>query len=77
MPRRKNSHESVRLTLSVSVQVRNRLESLVEATDAESMTEVIRRSLAVYEGLIKLRDDEGMEFIGRTHDGEEFPFILL
>ena len=42
-----------RLNLEVAASVRERLESLRRSTEAESLTEVIRRALAVYEFLVK------------------------
>lgn len=48
----------IRLNLAVSSDVKARLEALQECTSADSMTEVIRRALAVYERLVEL-DAEG------------------
>ncbi len=38
-----------RLNLAISESVRERMEALKDSTDADSLTEVIRRALAAYE----------------------------
>jgi hypothetical protein len=48
MPRPKRPTKA-RLNLETSVAVRARLESLRDRTDADSLAEVVRRALAVYE----------------------------
>lgn len=57
MPKPKSPEPRVRLNLEIPERVRDRLERLRLATDAESMTEVIRRSLAVYEVLVFAAQD--------------------
>jgi hypothetical protein len=60
----------VRLNLELTEEVRRKLEALREKTDADSLAEVIRRSLAVYDllcehrgsgGAIILRDEHGVD----------------
>lgn len=75
MPRLKRD-ESVRINLEVAPAVRDRIERLREASEAESLTEVIRRALAVYEKLIELSEKRG-EIIIRTSKGEEMPLVLI
>ncbi len=75
MPRTKRP-ESVRLNLEISPQVRDRLERLRDDTEAESLTEVIRRALTVYETLINI-SGQSLEVIIRDKDGEERPLILV
>lgn len=76
MTRIAKKKETVRLNLEMSLQVRERLESLRERTDADSLTEVVRRSLAVYEFL-----QDGIETGGRVmlrrKDGTELEVALL
>jgi hypothetical protein len=43
--------EKVRLNLEVTPEVRARLEKLRDRTEAETLTEVFRRALGVYEML--------------------------
>lgn len=61
--------DKTRLTLSIPTAVRERLEELQSATGAESMTEVIRRALAVYEVLIDARV-LGEKVVVKTKKGE-------
>jgi hypothetical protein len=59
-----------RLTLELTEAVRQRLEDLRLRTQADSLTEVIRRALAVYDhlwtvkeqgGTIQVKDAEGLK----------------
>lgn len=43
----------VRLNLTISPSTRERLDGLQARTDADTLTEVIRRALAVYDTLIQ------------------------
>jgi Ribbon-helix-helix protein, copG family len=47
--------DRIRLNLAVSAQVKERLDRLQRTSDAASITEVIRRALAVYEDLLNVR----------------------
>ncbi|MBU0718263.1 MAG: ribbon-helix-helix protein, CopG family [Planctomycetes bacterium] len=51
MPRIAKNVPTRRLNLEMSEAVREALENLRDTTDADSLTEVIRRSLAVYDFL--------------------------
>lgn len=51
--------QRVRLNLTITPRVRDRLERLQASTEAESLTEVIRRALEVYEDLNGVRQDGG------------------
>lgn len=55
--------------------MRQRLEDLRDETEADSLTEVIRRSLAVYEFLWKEKS-KGAEVVIRTDDTEK-ELVLL
>lgn len=52
MPRPKHSEPKVRLNLEISKSLRDRVERLQQTTEADSITEVIRRSVALAEELI-------------------------
>ncbi|MEO1529800.1 MAG: ribbon-helix-helix protein, CopG family [Planctomycetota bacterium] len=58
-----------RLNLAVSRQVKDRLESIRDETHAESVTEVIRRAVAVYDFLLE-KQRSGGEVIVRNDDKE-------
>ena len=62
------SDKKIRLNLVVSPQVKKRIERLQEASDGASITEVIRRALALYEELIAIRD-EGNSLIVESKAG--------
>jgi len=73
---RSKRDESVRLNLEVNPAVRERLERLKGATEAESLTEVIRRALAVYEVLIDL-SPTSREIVIRDSKGKERNLVLV
>lgn len=61
--------------MEVSPKVRERLESLVARTDAESMSEVIRRALAVYDLLVSQAEVGGVVFV-RGNDGSDCQVMI-
>ena len=70
MPRPKQEQEKRKLTLELSLPVHERLRSLQQRSEADSLTEVIRRSLAVYDLLLAAREN-GEEIILRSSGGEK------
>lgn len=62
--------ESVRVSLRLSKEAKARLDRVKDRTHAESLTEVIRHAIALYEGLLD-QDEKGAEIILRTQDGTE------
>jgi hypothetical protein len=54
----------------MSQTVRNKLETLRDKTDADSLSEVIRRALALYECLWKERQN-GAKVIIRSPDADK------
>jgi len=68
MPKKGSRKPTTRLNLEIPQTLRDRIERLRDLSEAESMTEVIRRALATYEALLdhkqqhgqlRLIDDEG------------------
>ncbi len=55
---------------------RRELEKLRDNTQADSLAEVVRRSLAVYEFVVDLKAN-GQTFFARDEDGEEREIGLL
>lgn len=53
------SKERVRLNLTVTPKVRDRLERLRKSSDSETLTEVVRRALTVYEETLSVRQAGG------------------
>lgn len=66
----------VRLNLDMPEEIKERLDNLRELTNADSMSEVIRRALAVYDFLWQEKDD-GADAIIRYKDGSEKHLKLL
>jgi hypothetical protein len=64
-----------RLNLQIAETVRQRLEALVDRSEADSMVEVIRRALAVYEVLWDVKE-QGASIVVRFSDGREKDLIL-
>ncbi len=70
MPRPLVPGGRTRLNLAISPEVKARLENLQERTEADSMTEVIRRALAVYERLVDI-DRDGCVFRIEGPEGDD------
>ncbi len=75
MPRLPSNRPKTRLNLEVSKSVRERMERLKDETEADSLTEVIRRALAVYELLWDQRKD-GWETVVRRNGTERSVLII-
>ena len=69
MPRIAKNVPTRRLNLEMSQRVRERLERLRDQTGADSLVEVIRRSLAVYE-LLWSEQEKGGKLVVRRPDGD-------
>jgi hypothetical protein len=76
MPRIAKTTKSRRLNLETSEPVRERLEHLRERTDADSLAEVIRRALAVYDFLWSERE-KGGRIVVKDDQGGEREVVLL
>lgn len=81
MPRVKKNKPTSRLnfegvSLQVSESARDRLERLRDATDADSLSEVVRRALAVYDTLWE-QHSKGADTIVRYPDGKERELLLV
>lgn len=75
MGRTATKHARVRLSLEVAESVKDRIDSLIERSDAESMSEVIRRALAVYDKLVDNQSRGGVTIL-RGKDGREQEVLL-
>ncbi len=67
--------ERIRLNLVVNPQVKARIERLQKLSEGSSLTEVIRRALAVYEEILKIRE-EGADLIVESSDGQKILKII-
>lgn len=68
MPRPNAATKKTRLNLEIAVSVRKRLEWVQKQTHADSITEVVRRALAVYEHVVKAKADGARLIVEK--DGE-------
>ncbi len=68
--------ETVRINLEVTPSVRDQIKALRVKSDASSLAEVFRRSLAVYEMVIDLQK-QGGKFILESCDGERETIRIL
>ncbi len=75
MPRLPSNRPKTRLNLEVSRSVRDRLERLKDETEADSLTEVIRRALATYELLWDQHKQGGQAIVRR--DGIERELLIV
>ena len=66
-----------RLHLEVPDRVRERIEHLRELSDADSITDVIRRALAVYDAVLTASREEGRTVIIRDRDGTERELLIV
>ena len=65
-----------RLNLRMTIEQQKKLERLMKVSDSASMTDTVRRALAVYEHLWKARKND-QQIIIRDDDGEETDLLLL
>jgi hypothetical protein len=71
MARPPSTHRKQRLTIELAIPVRERLDDLKERTGAESVTEVIRRALAVYDTILTISSNREDRLLLRNQRGEE------
>ena len=77
MARPKRTKETRRLNLEMSREARERLERLRDATDADSLSEVVRKSLALYERLWQEWEAGGQLVIRHDSDDRERLLMVL
>jgi hypothetical protein len=72
----KNSKNKVRLNLELTEQVNKSLEELKDRTDSPSLTEVLRRSIALFDMITSVQENGG-SIVLRYRDGREEVIRLL
>lgn len=77
MPRPASNDAKVRLNLEIPKRVRDRLERVQGMSEADSLTEVIRRALIVYDALLTTVHEDGGKIIIRYPDGKENELMLV
>lgn len=75
MGRRALQHKKVRLNLELSEEVRDNVAHLRDMTKADSMSEVIRRALGLYDFVVRNARNGGV-LVART-DTEEREIVIL
>lgn len=73
---RLDNDKKIRLNLTMNTQVKLKLEELQKKTQADSMSEVIRRALALYDLIWTEKNNECATII-RCKDGKEREVELL
>jgi hypothetical protein len=76
MPRPANPDAKARLNLELPERVRARLEHLRTISEADSITEVVRRALAVYDVVLTAVRERGDKIVLRSADGTEKEIIV-
>ena len=66
-----NQEGRVRLNLELPERLRARLESLRALSEADSLAEVVRRAIALYDVLLMAVRDRGVTIVLRSRDGTE------
>ena len=67
--------DRIRMSLYVTTKVKRRMERLEKLSDSESMTEALRKALALYELLLKSSRD-GYQ-IERSKNGKREVIVLV
>lgn len=76
MSRYKRTEPRVRLNLDFPETVRDRLERLRQDSEADSLKEVVRKAIALYERAIQT-SNKGGQIILREEDGSETHLMML
>lgn len=77
MPRPAKKKEKTRLNLELSADARKRLEALQVATDADSMGEVVRRALSLYEMVTDELGRKSSRLVVIRDDGSEVELRVI
>lgn len=75
MPRPARTNPTSRLTLEMPEAVRKQMEHLKDQTHAQSLSEVIRRALAVYD-LLRKATAEGSQIVLHAQNGGERELVI-
>lgn len=76
MPKPKAPETKTPLNLLLTVRVRERLERLRTTIEADSLAEVVRRSLTLYDALVAATHEDGCKVVLRYQDGREETVLL-
>lgn len=76
MPKNSQNEDRIRLNLELHPEVKDQLDLLQKTTKASSLTEVIRRALALYHFVVD-RNREGEILFVEKADGSKEKVIIL
>jgi hypothetical protein len=76
MSRPRQPDEKVRINLILTSKVKEQIDEMQELSNASSLTEVLRKSLAVYQFLLDRRAPDGSVTL-KNSDGSEEKIVLL
>jgi len=77
MPRLASKEPKVRLSLELPERLRTRLEQLRGIAEADTITEVVRRALVLYDALLSAKNERSERIILRGADGAERELLIL
>lgn len=77
MTRNARAEKRVRLSIEVPETVRDLIEVLRVETEADSLTEVIRKALRVYAYAVRAKKSEGRSLFIRDADGTMRELLLV
>jgi hypothetical protein len=75
MPRIAKNYPTSRVNLEMGESARQKLEALRDRTQANSLTEVVQRALAVYE-FLHAEKQKGNQLVVKGPDGEKEVVLL-
>lgn len=64
------------LNLLLTARVRERMERLRATIEADSLAEVVRRSLTLYDALVAATREDGCKVVLRYSDGHEETLVV-
>ena len=70
------TEKKVKLSLMLPARSRQLIADIQEYTEADSLTEVIRRSLNIYDRLLTI-EEEGGQIFCRDENGQETNLLVL
>lgn len=76
MPRLKRPKQ-IRMNMTMPPDLKDRLEALRDETNAESLSEVIRRSVGVYETICKERRDYPKIVLRSEDESKEKELVIV
>lgn len=77
MAQEAENEKRTRIHMEVPERVRERIRTLQELSGADSITDVIRRALSVYDAVLTISRVQGRKLIVRDSDGKEAELLIV